>query len=88
MIDRIKRLISTNLSRRHVPAKILECPGNFPPLNRGERRLADSQFLDIPYTATAKRVEVAVKKLVNGADVRSLNTKSVSTAYLSRPNLT
>ncbi|CAD6587745.1 MAG: acetoacetyl-CoA synthetase [Cyphobasidiales sp. Tagirdzhanova-0007] len=59
VIDRIKRLISTNLSRRHVPAKILECP-------------------DIPYTATAKRVEVAVKKLVNGADVRSLNTNGLA----------
>jgi acyl-coenzyme A synthetase/AMP-(fatty) acid ligase len=43
---RIRDAIIANLSRRHVPAVILECP-------------------EIPYTTTMKRVEVAVKKIIN-----------------------
>jgi acetoacetyl-CoA synthetase len=43
---RIRDSIIANLSRRHVPAIILECP-------------------EIPYTTTMKRVEVAVKKIIN-----------------------
>jgi len=57
-VQRIKDAISTTLSRRHVPAKIIECP-------------------EIPYTSNGKRVEVAVKKVINGAKPSSLNTGSM-----------
>lgn len=37
-----------------------------------------AEFLsDIPYTVNAKRVEVAVKKVVNGAAPSSLNTSGM-----------
>lgn len=58
LVTRIQDGIRTRLSRRHVPAKIIECQ-------------------DIPYTVNAKRVEVAVKKVVNGAAPSSLNTSGM-----------
>jgi acetoacetyl-CoA synthetase len=45
--ERIRKLIRTNASPRHVPAKIIEVP-------------------DIPYTLNMKKVELAVKKAIEG----------------------
>jgi len=47
LAGRIKKLIRTNASPRHVPAKILPVP-------------------DIPYTLNMKKVELAVKKAIEG----------------------
>jgi acetoacetyl-CoA synthetase len=48
--DRIKTAIRTNISPRHVPAKMLTTP-------------------DIPYTLNMKKVELAVKKVIQGQSV-------------------
>jgi acetoacetyl-CoA synthetase len=48
--DRIKTAIRTNISPRHVPAKMLTTP-------------------DIPYTLNMKKVELAVKKVIEGQSV-------------------
>jgi len=48
--DRIKTAIRTNISPRHVPAKMLTTP-------------------DIPYTLNMKKVELAVKKGIEGQSV-------------------
>jgi acetoacetyl-CoA synthetase len=50
--DRIKRVIRTEVSPRHVPDEILEAPG-------------------VPHTLTGKRIEIPVKKLLQG---KSLDT--------------
>jgi acetoacetyl-CoA synthetase len=47
---RIRKLIRTNASPRHVPAKIIEVP-------------------DIPYTLNMKKVELAVKKAIEGKTI-------------------
>jgi hypothetical protein len=57
--DRIRKAIIANLSRRHVPAVMVECP-------------------EIPYTTTMKRVEVAVKKIVNVSSLNKCHTDSTS----------
>ncbi len=49
---RIKKLIRSNCSPRHVPAVILETE-------------------DVPYTLNGKKVEVAVKKIIHGQDVKN-----------------
>ena len=48
--NRIKKILQTKASPRHVPAKIIEVP-------------------DIPYTLNMKKVELAVKKIIQGQDV-------------------
>jgi acetoacetyl-CoA synthetase len=50
--DTIKKNIRTNVSPRHVPAKILRAP-------------------DIPYTLNMKKVELAVRKMVHGREVKN-----------------
>ena len=54
---RIKQVIRTNASPRHVPAKILETPA-------------------VPYTLNMKKVELAVKKIIEGKPV--LNKDALS----------
>ncbi|MCF8227727.1 MAG: acetoacetate--CoA ligase [Bacteroidales bacterium] len=49
---KIKKLIRSNCSPRHVPAVILETK-------------------DVPYTLNGKKVEVAVKKIIHGQDVKN-----------------
>jgi acetoacetyl-CoA synthetase len=49
---KIRTLIRSNCSPRHVPAVILETP-------------------DVPYTINGKKVEVAVKKLIHGQEVKN-----------------
>ncbi|KAK9896753.1 acetoacetyl-CoA synthase [Cystobasidium minutum MCA 4210] len=61
LVRRIQDAITAKLSRRHVPAKIIECP-------------------EIPYTVNGKRVEVAVKKIVNGTSPSKLNTSGLANA--------
>jgi len=48
--NRIRTILRTNASPRHVPAKIIEVP-------------------DIPYTLNMKKVELAVKKVIQGKPV-------------------
>ncbi|RJR42981.1 MAG: acetoacetate--CoA ligase [Desulfobacteraceae bacterium] len=48
--NRIRTILRTNASPRHVPAKIIEVP-------------------DIPYTLNMKKVELAVKKVIQGQAV-------------------
>jgi acetoacetyl-CoA synthetase len=55
--DKIKQVIRTNASPRHVPAKILSIP-------------------DVPYTLNMKKVELAVKKVIQGQPV--LNKDALS----------
>ena len=55
--NKIRRIIRTNASPRHVPAKILSVP-------------------DIPYTLNMKKVELAVKKVIEGQPV--LNKDALS----------
>lgn len=50
--ERIRKLIRTNCSPRHVPAKII-------------------QVADIPYTISGKKVELAVRKVVHGEEVKN-----------------
>jgi acetoacetyl-CoA synthetase len=50
LVKKIKSLIRSNCSPRHVPAVIMETPG-------------------VPYTINGKKVEIAVKKLLQGEDV-------------------
>jgi acetoacetyl-CoA synthetase len=54
---RIRQVIRTNASPRHVPAKILETPA-------------------VPYTLNMKKVELAVKKIIEGTPV--LNKDALS----------
>jgi len=49
---KIRTLIRTSCSPRHVPAVILETP-------------------DVPYTINGKKVEVAVKKIIHGQEVKN-----------------
>ncbi|MBW2409215.1 MAG: acetoacetate--CoA ligase [Deltaproteobacteria bacterium] len=55
--DKIKQIIRTNASPRHVPAKIISVP-------------------DVPYTLNMKKVELAVKKVIQGQPV--LNKDALS----------
>jgi acetoacetyl-CoA synthetase len=50
LIDRIRRVISDNVSARHVPDDILAAPG-------------------IPHTKTGKKLEIPVKRLLQGVAV-------------------
>lgn len=52
LIKKIKSLIRSNCSPRHVPAIIKQVP-------------------DVPYTINGKKVEVAVKKIIHGLDVKN-----------------
>ena len=54
---KIKQVIRTNASPRHVPAKIISIP-------------------DVPYTLNMKKVELAVKKVIQGQPV--LNKDALS----------
>jgi hypothetical protein len=76
----INDAIASRLSRRHVPARIITGPW------------PSSQFLfhfcfvltvnpaatvpDLPYTGNGKKLEVGVKKLINGADRKSVGAIS------------
>ena len=51
--DKIKKTIRTNVSPRHVPAKIIS-------------------ILEIPKTKNGKLVELAVKQIVEGEEVKNL----------------
>ncbi len=55
--NKIKQVIRTNASPRHVPAKIISVP-------------------DVPYTLNMKKVELAVKKVIQGQPV--LNKDALS----------
>jgi len=55
--NKIKQVIRTNASPRHVPAKIISVP-------------------DVPYTLNMKKVELAVKKIIQGQPV--LNKDALS----------
>ena len=57
IMKKIKTLIRSNCSPRHVPAQILPTP-------------------DIPYTINGKKVEVAVKKIIHGQDVKNKDALS------------
>ncbi|GAA6064069.1 hypothetical protein JCM10212_001475 [Sporobolomyces blumeae] len=57
VVDAIKAAIRTNLSTRHVPAKIIP-------------------LVKLPYTTNGKRLEVPVKKLINGTKWEALNLSS------------
>ncbi|KAH8919522.1 acetoacetate-CoA ligase [Atractiella rhizophila] len=57
IVNAIRQNIVEKLSRRHLPAKIVQCPA-------------------IPYTVNMKKMEVAVKKLVNGVRLSDLNVSS------------
>ena len=48
--DQIRKAIRAEVSPRHVPAKIVQCP-------------------DIPYTLSGKKVELAVRDLLQGKPV-------------------
>lgn len=52
LMKKIKSLIRTNCSPRHVPSVIKAVP-------------------DVPYTINGKKVEVAVKKIIHGQDVKN-----------------
>jgi acetoacetyl-CoA synthetase len=52
LMDKLRKVIRTECSPRHVPSVIMEVP-------------------DIPYTINGKKVEVAVKKIINGQEVRN-----------------
>ena len=54
LIDKIKTVIKTSCSPRHVPAKIIAVD-------------------DIPYTINNKKVEIAVKNIINGKEVKNRN---------------
>ncbi|WP_067853326.1 acetoacetate--CoA ligase [Nocardia shimofusensis] len=64
LIDRIKRVIRTEVSPRHVPDEILLAPG-------------------IPHTRTGKKLEVPIKKLLQGADA----TRVVERSAVDDPDL-
>jgi acetoacetyl-CoA synthetase len=52
LTDKIRKMIRTGCSPRHVPSVIIEVP-------------------DIPYTINGKKVEVAVKKIINGHEIKN-----------------
>ena len=65
MINKIKKMIRSNCSPRHVPNKVIQIKG-------------------IPYTINGKKVEVAVKKVIQGEAVNnrdSLTDPSVLDLY-------
>jgi len=67
----IKNAIRTNVSPRHVPAKIVEVP-------------------DIPYTLNMKKVEIAVRKIIEGKEVKNrdaLSNPEILDFYADIPEL-
>jgi acetoacetyl-CoA synthetase len=68
---KIKNAIRSNVSPRHVPAKIIAVP-------------------DIPYTLNMKKVEIAVRKIIQGKEVGNrdaLSNPDVLDFYASIPEL-
>ena len=64
--DRIKQVLRTQLSPRHVPDEIIEVPG-------------------VPHTLTGKRIEVPVKRLLQGVPTdKAVNPGSVDDVDLLR----
>jgi acetoacetyl-CoA synthetase len=52
LTDKIRKMIRSGCSPRHVPSVVIEVP-------------------DIPYTINGKKVEVAVKKIINGQEIKN-----------------
>lgn len=52
LTDKVRKMIRSGCSPRHVPSVIIEVP-------------------DIPYTINGKKVEVAVKKIINGQEIKN-----------------
>ena len=52
LVKRIKTLIRTNCTPRHVPAKVIP-------------------IVDIPYTISGKKVELAVRNVIHGQEVKN-----------------
>ena len=77
LLARLKSEIASSLSKRHVPSKVIPCPEIpvrcSPSLGRPPLLICIQQ-----YTHTLKRVEVAVKKLINGAKLESINTSAIA----------
>ena len=68
---KIKTAIRTNVSPRHVPAKIISVP-------------------DIPYTLNMKKVEIAVRKIIQGKKIQNrdaLSNPEILDYYASIPEL-
>jgi acetoacetyl-CoA synthetase len=68
---KIRNAIRTNVSPRHVPAKIIAVP-------------------DIPYTLNMKKVEIAVRKIIQGKEVGNrdaLSNPEVLDHYARIPEL-
>ena len=68
IVGRIKKAIRDDLSPRHVPALIAECP-DIPVSLTSLIRSANEQ-----YTVNGKKIEVAVKNIVCGRPVIASNT--------------
>ena len=69
--NKIRQIIRTNASPRHVPAKIIAAP-------------------DIPYTLNMKKVEIAVRKVMEGKEVRNkdaLRNPEILDFYANVPEL-
>jgi acetoacetyl-CoA synthetase len=69
--NKIRTTIRTDVSPRHVPAKIIEVP-------------------DIPYTLNMKKVEVAVRKIIQGKPVQNrdaLSNPDILDFYADIPEL-
>lgn len=60
LTGQIKKVIRDQLSPRHVPGLVVECP-------------------EIPYTHNNKKVELAVKQIVSGTDMKT--TASIANAH-------
>lgn len=58
MRERIAKRVAANLSKRHVPALMVECR-------------------ELPYTSSMKRLEVPVKKIINGTPLSKISTAGV-----------
>ena len=72
LVSKIKQVIRTNCSPRHVPEIVLPTE-------------------DIPYTISGKKVEIAVKKIIDGEDVvnrDALANPDSLDLYISIPELT
>jgi hypothetical protein len=78
LIAKIRTAITTNLSRRHVPSVFIECSGKKDVPHKSVLTPLMYGPPDIPYTTNGKRVEVAVKKLINGYPLEKVNSSGMA----------
>ncbi|KAF7546596.1 hypothetical protein G7046_g9258 [Stylonectria norvegica] len=67
---RIKSKIKNELSPRHVPGVVEECGGGVPKTGNGKKYITITVHEEV-YMLTSDRIEVAVKQILSGMDIKT-----------------